>query len=157
MQSGRMPCRKWYRLRSRTRTPPGDHQTGTGAAKGLEKEPERGARCTMCFRFRLTRAAEYALENGYTLLTTTLASSRWKDLLQVNAAGAWAVEQVNRKAQEESCGLASRAVCPPSGQKVTWWAQNWRKGGLQERRNFLIKELNMYNQNWCGCEFSRNR
>ena len=109
----------------------------------------------MCFRFRLTRAAEYALENGYTLLTTTLASSRWKDLLQVNAAGAWAVEQVNRKAQEESCELTSGAVCPPSGQKVTWWAQNWRKGGLQERRNFLIKELNMYNQNWCGCEFSR--
>ena len=26
---------------------------------------------------------------------------------------------------------------------------------LQERRNQLIKELNFYNQRYCGCEFSR--
>ncbi|HBN01366.1 MAG TPA: hypothetical protein DD383_01835 [Rikenellaceae bacterium] len=38
---------------------------------------------------------------------------------------------------------------------VQWWNQNWRRGGLQERRNALIKEWEMYNQTFCGCEFSQ--
>ena len=103
-----------------------------GAAHGLENEPERGARCLACFKYRLRRAALYASEHGFTVLTTTLASSRWKDLAQVDEAGRWACE----------------------GLPVTWWGQNWRKGGLQDRRNQLIKELNFYNQQYCGCEYS---
>ena len=59
-------------------------------AKGFEREPERGLRCTECFRYRLERAARYAHEHGFDVLTTTLASSRWKDLIQVNAAGNYA-------------------------------------------------------------------
>ena len=38
---------------------------------------------------------------------------------------------------------------------VTFWDRNWRKGGLQERRNALLKENNFYNQQYCGCEFSQ--
>ena len=103
------------------------------AAQGLENEPERGARCLACFKYRLLRAARYASAHGYTVLTTTLASSRWKDLAQVDEAGRWACSQV---------------------ENVTWWGQNWRKGGLQDRRNQLIHELNFYNQQYCGCEYS---
>lgn len=105
----------------------------SSAAQGLELEPERGARCLACFKYRLLRAARYASAHGFTVLTTTLASSRWKDLSQVDAAGLWACHQV---------------------ENVTWWGQNWRKGGLQDRRNQLIKELNFYNQQYCGCEYS---
>ena len=101
--------------------------------------PERGPRCLECFKFRLLRAARYASSHGYTLLTTTLASSRWKDLGQVNVAGRWA------------CG---RVDAQDLGNKVVWWNQNWRRGGLQERRGALIKEWAMYNQTFCGCEFS---
>ena len=97
--------------------------------------PERGPRCLACFEFRLRRAAGYAVSLGYDILTTTLASSRWQDLSQVNTAG-------------------SHAVGETAGQLI-WWPQNWRKGGLQERRNFLIKSCALYNQTWCGCEFSR--
>ena len=100
--------------------------------KGLEKEPERGLRCLECFKIRLLHAARYAQENGYKVLTTTLASSRWKSLEQINEAGEWA--------------------CAQTG--VVWWGQNWRAGGLQERRNTLLKENNFYNQTYCGCEFS---
>jgi hypothetical protein len=103
------------------------------AAQGLENEPERGARCLACFRYRLLRAARYASEHGYTVLTTTLASSRWKDLAQVDEAG--------------------RQACAAVG-GVAWWGQNWRKGGLQDRRNQLIRELGFYNQQYCGCEYS---
>jgi len=110
-----------------------DHEAWQACVKGLEAEPERGGRCLACFRFRLLRAAQYASAHGFPVLTTTLASSRWKSLQQVDAAGEWACAQV---------------------QGVTWWAQNWRKGGLQERRNQIIKEENFYNQRYCGCEFS---
>lgn len=111
-----------------------DHGAWLCAVKGLENEAERGSRCLECFKFRLLRAANFAAEHGYRLLTTTLASSRWKDLNQVNEAGSWAAAQVPQ---------------------VLWWNQNWRKGGLQERRNCLIREKGMYNQVFCGCEFSR--
>lgn len=108
------------------------------AVKGLESEPERGARCVECFRFRLLRAARYAAEHGYDTLTTTLASSRWKSLEQVNGAG------------EEACAK----VFEETGVKVEWWGMNWRKGGLQPRRSEIIREQNFYNQEYCGCEFS---
>jgi len=110
-----------------------DHNQWECIAKGLEKEPERGGRCLQCFRFRLERASRYAHEHGFKVLATTLATSRWKDLAQVNAAG------------EYACSIFP---------DVTWWAQNWRKGGLQERRNQIIKEYGFYNQLYCGCEFS---
>ena len=116
-----------------------DHSAWLEFVKGRAQDkvdgPERGPRCLACFEFRLCHAAEYAVTHGYDILTTTLASSRWKDLSQVNAAG-------------------SRVVGETTGQLI-WWPQNWRKGGLQERRNFLIKSCALYNQTWCGCEFSR--
>lgn len=114
-----------------------DHDTWRReVACGMEDEPERGPRCLKCFRFRLERAARYAVSNGFAVLTTTLAASRWKSLEQVDRAGMEAV-----------------ATADPSG-KLVWWGQNWRKGGLQPRRNEIIREKNFYNQLWCGCEFS---
>ena len=102
---------------------------------GLEKEPERGKRCLQCFKLRLLQTARFAAAYGFTTFTTTLASSRWKSLEQINEAGRWAASQV---------------------EGVSFWEQNWRKGGLQERRNQLLKEYNFYNQQYCGCEFSLN-
>lgn len=110
-----------------------DHKAWLEAVRGMEREPERGRRCSECFRFRLSRAAAYAAGNGGALLGTTLASSRWKDLEQVGKAG------------KEACA---------DFEGVEFWDQNWRKCGLQERRNQIIKEMNFYNQLWCGCEFS---
>ena len=66
---------------------PYDHERWLCEVSGLETEPERGRRCQQCFMHRLSRAARYAAEHGFPVLTTTLASSRWKDLEQVNAAG----------------------------------------------------------------------
>lgn len=111
-----------------------DHPSWLRAVAGLEKCAERGPRCLECFKFRLLRAARYASEHGIVLLTTTLASSRWKSLEQVDEAGKWACSQV-------------------AG--VEWWQVNWRKGGLQPRRGEIIKEQNFYNQTFCGCEFSK--
>lgn len=106
----------------------------------MAKAPERGPRCLKCFEFRLRRAAEYAAAHGLRVLTTTLASSRWKSLEQVNEAGS------------AVCGEATE-----KGGDVCFWLQNWRKGGLQPRRSEIIQEQHFYNQTWCGCEFSHER
>ena len=110
-----------------------DHAQWLEAMKGLEGEPERGARCLQCFKLRLTAAASYASGNGFKVFATTLASSRWKDLMQIEAAG------------ESAAALFPNLV---------FWAHNWRRGGLQKRRDELIHAYNFYNQSYCGCEFS---
>ena len=145
-------------------------------AQDMIAGPERGPRCLACFKFRLLRAAKYAASHGYNILTTTLASSRWKDLNQVNEAGLWAVGEtvppwdVSLRSTPPLASLCSAPVPPlnvprvavpqggtvsPTTKGLIWWSQNWRKGGLQERRNFLIKSCALYNQTWCGCEFSK--
>ena len=80
-----------------------DHDAWLAAVRGLEREPERGARCAACFRFRLARAARYAASRGLPVLATTLASSRWKDLDQVNAAGEAACSRSSELSPETSC------------------------------------------------------
>lgn len=110
-----------------------DHEAWRECVKGHEEEPERGSRCLECFKMRLLRTARKCAELNIESFTTTLASSRWKSLEQINNAGRWAAEQVGG---------------------VTFDERNWRKGGLQERRNQLLKENNFYNQLYCGCEFS---
>ena len=110
-----------------------DHEGWLGCVRGMEDEPERGRRCLRCFEMRLTAAARKAVELDIPWFTTTLASSRWKRLEQI-----------------EQAGMAAQAAVPGAH----FWAQNWRKGGLQERRNQLLKEYAFYNQRYCGCEFS---
>ena len=119
-----------------------DHENWLEAIKGMEGEPERGGRCLKCFKLRLLRTAQYARERGIKVITTTLASSRWKSLDQINEAGTWACAEINKI---------------PAGTDVVWWDQNWRKNGLQERRLQILKEFDFYNQLYCGCEFSMRR
>ena len=117
-----------------------DHEAWLSAVKGMENFPERGPRCLECFKFRLLRAADYAARHDFKVLTTTLASSRWKSLQQVNEAGTFACAQTNTS-------------LPPERQLI-WWDRNWRKDGLQERRGEIIREMNFYNQLFCGCEYT---
>ena len=111
-----------------------DHAEWLRGVCGLEGEPERGRRCEQCFTLRLTEAARMAHELGIPTFATTLASSRWKNLEQINRAG-----------------QAAELAVPGT----TFWARNWRKGGLQERRNQLLREFGFYNQQYCGCEVSQ--
>lgn len=111
-----------------------DHAVWKQQMTGMEQEPERGGRCLQCFKMRLLESARYADENGYKVFTTTLASSRWKSLDQINEAGRYAM-----------------SFYPGT----LFWEQNWRKGGLSERRKELIAYHRFYNQQYCGCEYSR--
>ena len=101
-------------------------------AKGMEYEPERGKRCTMCFDMRFERTALYAFENGFDTISSSLGISRWKNFDQIN-----------------DCGL--RAVEPYEG--VSYWTFNWRKGG-SARMLEISKRERFYMQEYCGCAYS---
>ena len=98
--------------------------------KGLEHLPERGERCSICFGMRLRRTFEYAKEHNFNAVASVLGVSRYKDL-----------NQVNRIAHLES----SKAGIP-------YIEIEGRKNGMQELRLKLIKEFNLYNQDYCGCK-----
>ena len=65
-------------------------------AKGMEFEPERGIRCTMCFDMRFLRTALYAYEHGFEVFTSSLGISRWKDMNQINESGTRAAKQQHK-------------------------------------------------------------
>jgi predicted adenine nucleotide alpha hydrolase (AANH) superfamily ATPase len=111
-----------------------DHAQWKKCIPGLENEPERGLRCSKCFEIRLLATAKLAHEKGFDTFATTLTSSRWKSPEQITAAGKQAAAQFP---------------------DITFWDKNWRKEGLSERRQILLKENGFYNQLYCGCEFSR--
>ena len=102
-------------------------------AKGMEWEPEKGARCTMCFDMRFERTALYAHENGFAVMTSSLGISRWKDMNQINASG--------RRATARYEGLS-------------YWDYNWRKGGGADRMIDISKREEFYQQEYCGCVYS---
>ena len=102
-------------------------------AKGLEGEPERGARCTMCFDLRFDRTALYAHEHGFPVITSCLGLSRWKDLDQINASGV-------------------RVAAKYPG--IAYWTHNWRKLGGSSRMVEIAKREQFYQQEYCGCVYS---
>ena len=102
-------------------------------AKGMEHEPERGVRCTMCFDMRFARTALYAHENGFKIITSSLGISRWKNMQQIN-----------------DCGIKAAA----NYEGVDYWIYNWRKDGGAERMYSLAKEEQFYKQEFCGCIYS---
>jgi epoxyqueuosine reductase len=101
--------------------------------KGLEWEPERGKRCTECFDMRFERTALYAYENNFSLFTSCLGISRWKDMNQINGCG-------------------HRAAARYEG--LEYWDYNWRKGGGSERMIEISKREHFYQQEYCGCVYS---
>lgn len=111
---------------------PYEPQVWQNAVKGLEAEPERGKRCAVCFKLRLERAARYAKENGFTAFSSVLGISRHKDLAQVN-------EQAEQVAQKEG---------------IPYDLTNWRKGGTEQLKTALMREMQIYNQTYCGCPYS---
>lgn len=110
-----------------------DVQNWFSRAKGMEYEPERGVRCTMCFDMRFERTALYAYENGFNVITSSLGISRWKNMDQIN-----------------DCGI--RAASHYDG--VTYWTYNWRRDGGGARMYEIAKRENFYKQEYCGCIYS---
>ena len=112
---------------------PYDPQEFYTAVKGLENEPERGERCTVCYRMRLERAAQYARAHGFNWFTTTLSISPVKDPVRLNAIG---------------CELAQQYG-------LNYLQSEFRKKDGYKRSLALSAEYGLYRQDYCGCIFSK--
>lgn len=102
------------------------------AAKGLEREPEGGARCPVCFKLRLEKTAILAKEKGFDLFGTTLTVSPHKDAELINLIG----EGLQHKYD------------------IKFLKANFKKGDGYKRSIELSRQLDLYRQNYCGCEFA---
>ena len=102
-------------------------------AKGMEWDPERGKRCSMCFDMRFERSALFAVENGFKIFTSSLGLSKWKNMEQINESGI-------------------RAASHYPG--LIYWTYNWRKEGGSQRMYEIAKREKFYQQEYCGCVYS---
>ena len=103
-----------------------DHDAWRAAVRGFETEPERGARCSLCFEYRFRRAVKFARENGYNAIASVLGVSRHKNQ-----------QQVDNAAEKQCTDIIYNPI-------------KWDEGlRVQINRN-----SDFYRQNYCGCEFS---
>lgn len=109
-----------------------NHAEFLAAAAGLEHEPEGGARCRACFLLRLAKTAEYAAQNRFDSFTTTLSVSPHKDAALLNALGQSLAGQYHTQ----------------------WLHSDFKKKDGYLRATQLARDLSLYRQNYCGCEFS---
>ena len=110
----------------------GEPEEFYSAVKGLEHIREGGERCFACFRLRLERAARYAKENGFDYFGTTLTVSPHKNAQLINKLG----EEIGDK------------------YGVRFLYSDFKKKNGYKRSIELSKELDIYRQDYCGCEFS---
>ena len=104
------------------------------AVKGLEHEPEGGARCAVCFQLRLEETARMAAEWGFDYFGTTLTVSPHKNAEVINAIG------------EKLAGEY----------EVKWLPSDFKKRNGYLRSIQLSKEYGLYRQEYCGCGLPEN-
>ncbi|MCW9027122.1 MAG: epoxyqueuosine reductase QueH, partial [Thiovulaceae bacterium] len=106
-----------------------DFEAWMQAVRGLEKEPEKGARCEVCFDKRFDVSAKKALELGENKITTTLLVSPLKSQEQLKRSG---------NAFYEKYGVEFIAV-------------DYRSGGGTQDQSRVTKDEQLYRQDYCGC------
>ena len=106
-----------------------DFENWIEAVRGLEKEPEKGKRCEVCFDKRFQVSAQKAKELGEKSFTTTLLVSPLKSQQQLKAAG---------EEFEKRTGIKFIAV-------------DYRSGGGTQDQSRVTKEQQLYRQDYCGC------
>jgi len=106
-----------------------DYENWLEVVKGLESEPEKGARCEVCFDRRFEVSAKKALLLKETKLTTTLLVSPLKSQEQLKRSG----DIFHKKFGVEFIAVDYRA-----------------DGGTQDQSR-VTKEEQLYRQDYCGC------
>ena len=107
-----------------------NHSDFLDYVKGLEKEPERGKRCDKCIELRIKKTAEKARMLGINKITTSLVISPHKNFEKISNIGKL------------------------SAIDIEYVAIDFKKKDGFLKTNKLSKELGLYRQNYCGCEFA---
>ncbi len=111
-----------------------DVENWLDAVRGLENEPEKGSRCSVCFDRRFEVSAQKAAEIGENSFTSTLLTSPKKSIKQLQTSG-------DALAQREG---------------ISFVAPDYRKASGTQEQNILAKEDALYRQDYCGCMFGLN-
>ncbi len=111
---------------------PYNHNSWRSSVVGHEQDSERGERCRICYRDRLTKTAQLAKEKGFPGFSTSLLVSPYKDTKEIYKIGRELATQNNIRFLD-----------------TDFQADN---GYIKSQE--LAKELGIYRQKFCGCEFS---
>ena len=111
-----------------------DFENWLEAVRGLEHEPEKGARCSVCFDRRFEVSAQQAAKMGEKVFTSTLLTSPKKSLKQLQTAGDFLAEKHG----------------------IQFLAPDYRKASGTQEQNILAKEDALYRQDYCGCMYGLN-
>ena len=111
-----------------------DFENWLEAVRGLEHEPEKGSRCSVCFDRRFEVSAQKASEMGERMFTSTLLTSPKKSLKQLQTAGDFLAEKHG----------------------IQFVAPDYRKASGTQEQNILAKEDALYRQDYCGCMYGLN-
>jgi len=106
-----------------------DTEAWLEAVRGLEREPEKGARCSVCFDRRFEISAQKAAELGENSYTSTLLTSPKKSLQQLKKAGDFLADKY----------------------ELQFIAPDYRKASGTQEQNILAKSDALYRQDYCGC------
>lgn len=112
--------------------PPQDHKDWLEKVKGYEDSPEGGERCMICYHERLEKTSKEAQKKNFAYFSTTMTISPHKKADIIN--------QIGKKLEEE--------------QGVTFLERDFKKQDGFKYSVELSKNLGLYRQNYCGCEFS---
>ena len=112
---------------------PYSHEEYLSTIKGFESEPEKGKRCDKCIELRLHKTALKAKSLDIKEFTTSLTISPHKNFPKIHSIGSFLAKKYNLSYPEFDFK---------------------KKDGFLKTNN-LSKDLNLYRQNYCGCEFAR--
>jgi UDP-GlcNAc:undecaprenyl-phosphate/decaprenyl-phosphate GlcNAc-1-phosphate transferase len=112
---------------------PYNHTTWLAQIKGTESEPERGARCLICYSDRLDATAKLASEKKFNYFSTSLLVSPYKDVMALNA--------ISKKVALKH--------------KTTFLDRDFQINDTYKKSQELARKLGFYRQKFCGCEFSK--
>lgn len=110
-----------------------DNSEFYNAVQGMEDAEEGGARCFKCYELRLRKTAQYAKENDFEYITTTLTISPHKNSDKINEIGLKVAEEYGLK----------------------YLLSDFKKNDGFKRSIELSNEYDLYRQSFCGCEFSK--
>ena len=110
-----------------------DNEIYNKMIKGLEDEPERGNRCTVCYKMRIEKTAELAKNNNYDYFCTTLSVSPYKNATLINKLG----EEMEEKYH------------------IKWLYSDFKKKDGYKKSIELSKQYKLYRQDYCGCIYSK--
>lgn len=112
---------------------PYDHQGYMASLRHLASEKEGGKRCRLCYAKHIEDALKWGSEHGFNYASTTLTISRQKNS-----------QVINEVAKE----LA------PKYPNIKYFYSDFKKKGGLDRVQALKKEYALYQQEYCGCEYS---